>query len=204
MHLLHYSPKDQDAPRPGWQSWREWWCTLTSKYKSTLITIMNYNELHRVWHVYKGVVKWVSLWESPTVLPTANKSHSSSQAPPENVVCADKCVRTRRTHYCLSWVLNTIVHMKWSSFYKDVILSLSSNGEIRSRQATYMLVVARQVAISRGIRYRTPNLVTEQKKLFGDLKSLVVEVLLCLLEQPGYCHWEGQSKPAPLEICALH
>ncbi len=93
--------------------------------------------------------------------------HSSSQAPPENVVCADKCVRTRRTHYCLSWVLNTIVHMKWSSFYKDVILSLSSNGEIRSRQATYMLVVARQVAISRGIRYRTPNLVTEQKKLFG-------------------------------------
>ncbi len=39
-------------------------------------------------------------------------------------------------------------------------------------RAAELLVVARQVAIRRGIRYRTPNLVMEQKKLFGDLKSL--------------------------------
>ncbi len=40
-------------------------------------------------------------------------------------------------------------------------------------RAGELLVVARQEAIRRGIRYRTPNLVMEQKKLAGDLKSLI-------------------------------
>ncbi len=62
-----------------------------------------------------------------------------------------------------------------------------------------LLVVARQVAVRRGILYRTPNLVVEQKKLFRDLKSLIgltsysVPRTKCLLATLSYLTFDTTS-----------